>query len=138
MIDTFFKEKIIIKKIIIAIIFVFMFNFTFSYLGNNIVFAAGQTANNTPKPQVGEEIKEDEIKGGRLILPIQQLLIAVADAVLQIMQHSFIDANMDVTITARSKDMTTFNGWNILWLALGAVAIVVRCMFCLDWCRSGY
>ena len=39
MVETFFTEKRIIKKIIIVLIFIFMFNFTFSYLGSNVVFA---------------------------------------------------------------------------------------------------
>lgn len=39
MVETFFTEKRIIKKIIIVLLFIFVFNFTFSYLGNNVVFA---------------------------------------------------------------------------------------------------
>lgn len=54
MIETFFTEKRIIKKIIIALVFIFMFNFTFSYLGNNVVFGT-------------EEIEEMEEGRGKVI-----------------------------------------------------------------------
>lgn len=120
MVDTFFTEKRIIKKIIIAIIFVFMFNFTFSYLGSNIVFAKN-----------GEVMSDDEIVNeegaGKLLLPIHSLLLFLADAALELMQKSFI-SDQPVTITARADSEKEVNGAAIAGIVIGVVVLAVACV----------
>lgn len=123
MVETFFTEKRIIKKLIIAIIFVFLFNFTFSYLGNNVVFAANE--------EDGEVMDEEEIMeeegGGKLLIPIHALLLFLSDSVLEIMQNSFISSE-PVTITGTAESESSVNGWAIAGIAIGIVVCTVACI----------
>ena len=126
MISILDKEKIT-KKIVIAFLFIFLFNFIFANLGNSIVFADEEKS-------IGAEVDDEEIMesegGGNLLLPIHALVLFLADAVLELMQNTFI-SSQPVTVVATSEDMKKVNGWAIFGIVVGvivvAAATVVTC-----------
>ena len=122
MVETFFTEKRIIKKIIIAIVFIFLFNFTFSYLGNNVVFAVEEGSD---AELVESDEGELEEGGGKLLLPIHSLVMFIADAAMQLLQNSFLTSE-PITLEARSDDERSAGGvgWIIGGIAITAVAIL--------------
>lgn len=120
MVETFFKEKRIVKKIVIVLIFIFMFNFTFSYLGNNIVLADTDGS----APTKNSDDKELEEGGGKLLLPIHALVLWIADAFLQLMQNSFIDPH-PIIQKAKSEDMANVNTGAIVLCVIMIVAAAV-------------
>lgn len=127
-----FKEtKEVIKKIIISILFVIIFNFLFINLGNNIVFAT--------EKNMGDELSDDEIMetegGGKLLLPLHELVLFLADSVLELMQNNFI-SQQSVTIKATSKEISTVNGWAIAGIVLGAVVAVGACIVTFRSCST--
>lgn len=126
MLETIIKEKTIIKKLIIAIVFVFLFNFTFGNLGNSIVFADEEET-------IGEVIDDEEIieetGGGDLLLPLYKLFLFLSDSILELLQKNLI-ADMPVTIAAASKDESTVNGWAIFWIGASALLMVAGVAFC--------
>ena len=124
MVETFFTEKRIIKKIIIAIVFVFMFNFTFSYLGGSVVFAdeAEDGGDATPITSKDEELEEG---GGKLLLPIHSFLMFLTDAVMQLMQNTFLTSE-PITLDAKSNAERSAKGigWVIGGVIITAVAVL--------------
>lgn len=105
MIETFWEEKKIIKKIIIIVLFIFIFNFTFTHLGNNIVFAAPDGSATVTTADTEYELSDG---GGKLLLPIHQLVLWVTDAFLELCQKSFYSPK-PIIQKAKSEDLEQSN-----------------------------
>ena len=126
MVETFFTEKRIIKKIIIVLVFIFMFNFTFSYLGNSVVFAE------EPSGSAGTTVVDKEYElndgGGKLLLPIHALILWIADAILNLLQNSFYTPE-PIIQKAKSKDMSNVDTGAIVLTVIAAAVCVAAVIY---------
>lgn len=126
MVETFFTEKRIIKKIIIAIVFIFMFNFTFSYLGNNVVFAEVEAEGSASVTDTEDKQLEDG--GGKLLLPIHALVLWIADACLELLQNSFY-SQQDIMVRATSEDYSNFNVGALVFCVVAVVVVALATVY---------
>lgn len=116
------STKEVIKKVCIIAIFIFIFNFLFSNLGNNIVFAESTVMSS-------EQIMQEE-GGGEWLLPVHGLVLLIADAILELMQKTFI-AQEGVTITATNHEFKKRNWKKLIWgIALCVVVVVAVVWTC--------
>ena len=111
--ENAFVKQGLIKKILIALVFIMIFNFIVPYY-NTVSFADYETETQNNK----------EIPGGMLLVPIKSFLNFVADSILEILQNSFI-SQLPVIIPARARSQGEINGWLIAGIVVGGAAVVI-------------
>ena len=122
MVETFFTEKRIIKKIIIVLVFIFLFNFTFNYLGNNVVLADNEEIEEVSLNKAEEGELNDG--GGKLLIPIHALILFIADSALELLQNSFLTPE-PITLKASSEEFSNTTGVGYVIAGIVITAIVI-------------
>ena len=105
-----FLEKNIVQNLIIALVIVILFNFASPTMCNAKGFLASA--------------------GGKLLVPVMELIVGIADAVLNVLQTSLL-SNLQI-VTPATSDKFEENGWGalkvigvILCAAVVVIAVVV-------------
>ena len=111
-------NKSLIKRILIALVFVTIFNFIVPYY-STVSFADSYTEQTEKEAQLNKETP-----GGVWLVPIKSLLNFMADSILEILQNSFV-SQFPVVIPARAKSEGEINGWLIAGIVVGGVAITI-------------
>ena len=108
-----FTQKNIVKKVLIALIFILLFNFIVPYY-NNVSYCDDEY-------DYKESTKNNKKSaGGKLLAPIKAFLLFIGDSVLEILQNSFV-SQAPVVIQVSSGSESDFNGIAFTFLTIGVV-----------------
>lgn len=99
-----FTEKGIVRKIIIALVFLVVFNFVYPYIPS-AVYAAEDTA------------QEESLPLGPLFEPLMSLLTGLGEGVIWLIQ----DQILGLGASNYYIDVANQNGWKDFWSAVGAI-----------------
>ena len=99
-----FTEKGIVRKIIIALVFLVVFNFVYPYIPS-VVYAAEDTA------------QEESLSLGPLFEPLMSLISGLGEGVIWLIQ----DQILGLGASNYYIDVDNQNGWKDFWSAVGAI-----------------
>ena len=99
-----FTEKGIVRKIIIALVFLVVFNFVYPYIPS-VVYAAEDTA------------QEESLSLGPLFEPLMSLISGLGEGVIWLIQ----DQILGLGASNYYIDVANQNGWKDFWSAVGAI-----------------
>ncbi|MBR6504807.1 MAG: hypothetical protein IKT41_03750 [Clostridia bacterium] len=107
-----FTQKNIVKKVLIALIFILLFNFIVPYY-NNVSYCDEFDYTESTK-------NNKKSAGGKLLAPIKSFLLFLGDSVLEILQNSFV-SQAPVVIQVSSGSESDFNGIAFTFLVIGLI-----------------